>query len=67
MTTLILAAWLALAAGWALGYTTRRLVQPAPGTAAQDAAALDAEARIADERARFDAMIANLDVPKEPK
>jgi len=63
----ILVAVLVFAAGWTIGHRTARIrIIPIGALASQDQAALD-EAWIADERARFDARVASLDLPNDPR
>lgn len=55
----VLAAVLALSAGWCIGHRTARIVFiPIGGTSAQDDAAF-----IAEQRAHFDQIVAGLDLP----
>ncbi|MGW6481286.1 hypothetical protein ACWGDS_25895 [Streptomyces sp. NPDC055059] len=61
MTTTLLAAALALAAGWCIGHRTVRVIHaPIGGTAAQDDAAF-----IAEQRTRFEQLVADLDLPTD--
>ena len=63
----ILVAVLVFAAGWTIGHRTARIRHiPIGALPAQDQAALD-EAWIADERARFDALVAGIDLPDDPR
>jgi len=60
---LILAAVLVFAAGWAIGHRTARIrIIPIGALAADDETAL-----LADERARFDQLVAGLDLPNDPR
>ncbi|MFB6619692.1 hypothetical protein ACFC5H_09140 [Streptomyces rochei] len=61
--TYLLAALLALAAGWCWGHRTARIRYVPVGAAARD----DDAAFIANERARFDAIVAGLDIPDDPR
>lgn len=59
----VLTGLLALAFGWCWGHATARTVHvPIGGTAEQDD-----EALLADERRRFDELIATLDTPDDPR
>ena len=63
IAALILAVLLALAAGWTIGHRTARIRHiPIGALPAQDQAAL-----LEDERARFDALVASLDIPNDPR
>jgi len=63
IAALILAVLLALAAGWTIGHRTARIrIIPIGALLADDEAAL-----LEDERARFDALVAGLDLPNDPR
>ena len=63
IAALILAVLLALAAGWTIGHRTARIrIIPIGALLADDEAAL-----LEDERARFDALVASLDIPNDPR
>ena len=60
---LILAVLLAFAAGWTIGHRTARIrIIPIGALLADDEAAF-----LEDERARFDALVAGLDLPNDPR
>ncbi|MFK0124916.1 hypothetical protein ACIQSP_16565 [Streptomyces nigra] len=59
--TYLLTALLALSAGWCWGHATARVRHVPIGATAEE----DDEAFIADERARFDQLVAGLDVPDD--